>query len=89
MHINGSFHSAALLGTPERLKLHNPDLKLANIHPIMVNDPENPSFDASLVGEGQYLLLIYPTPRRFVKMANINAFIKRTKDKIDKNNCAY
>ncbi|PCI49263.1 MAG: hypothetical protein COB49_05200 [Alphaproteobacteria bacterium] len=89
MHINGSFHSAALLGTVERLKMRSPKLKLANIHPIMVDDPESPSFDASLVGEGQYLLLIYPTPKRFVKMSNIAAFIKRTKDKIDENRCAY
>ena len=89
MHVNGSFHSAALLGTVERLKMHNPDLKLANIHPIMVEDPENPTFDASMVGEGQYLLLIYPTPKRFVKMSNINAFIKRTKNKIDENRCGY
>ncbi|MBL4613166.1 MAG: ChaN family lipoprotein [Emcibacter sp.] len=89
MHINGSFHSAALLGTVERLKQHNPDLKLANIHPIIVDDPENPTFDADMVGEGQYLLLIYPTPKRFVKMSNINAFIKRTKSKIDENRCGY
>ncbi|MBL4802771.1 MAG: ChaN family lipoprotein [Emcibacter sp.] len=89
MHINGSFHSAGLLGTVERLKAHNPELKLANIHPILVDDPENPSFDADLVGEGQYLLLIYPTPKRFVKMSNINAFIKRTKKKIDENRCGY
>ncbi|VAW02270.1 hypothetical protein MNBD_ALPHA01-1995 [hydrothermal vent metagenome] len=89
MHINGSFHSAAMLGTVERLKMRSPDLKLANIHPIMVDDPENPSFDASLVGEGQYLLLIYPTPKRFVKMSNISAFIKRTKSKIDENRCSY
>ncbi len=89
MHINGSFHSAAMLGTVERLKMRSPDLKLANIHPIMVDDPENPSFDASLVGEGQYLVLIYPTPKRFVKMSNISAFIKRTKSKIDENRCGY
>ncbi len=89
MHIDGSFHSAALLGTVERLKIRMPDLKLANVHPVLVDDPENPAFDAELVGEGQYLLLIYPVPKRFVKMANINAFIERTKDKIDENRCAY
>lgn len=89
MHINGSFHSAALLGTVERLIMRSPGLKAANIHPILVDDPENPTFDASLVGEGQYLLLLYPTPKRFVKMANVSAFIKRTKDKIDENRCGY
>ncbi len=89
MHINGSFHSAALLGTAERLRIRNPNLRVANVHPIMVDDPKNPSFDADLVGEGQYLLLIYPTPKRFVQMKNINAFVKRTKGKIDEKRCAY
>ena len=89
MHIDGSFHSAGLLGTVERLKIRNPKITAANIHPIMVDDPENPSFDISDVGEGQFLVLIYPTPKRFVKMSNISAFIKRTKGKIDENRCAY
>lgn len=89
MHIDGSFHSAGLLGTVERLKMHIPDLKAANVHPIMVDDPKNPSFDAKDVGEGQYLLLIYPTPKRFIQMKNISAFIKRTKGKIDENRCGY
>ena len=89
MHINGHFHSAALLGTPARLKMNNPDLSMANVHPILVEDPDNPSFDANLVGEGQYLLLIQPVPKRFVKMENINAFIAKTRGEIDKNRCAY
>lgn len=89
MHINGSFHSAGLLGTPERLKKHMPGIKMANIHPILVTDPKNPAFDAKDVGEGQYLLLLYPVPKRFVQMKNINAFIKRTKDKIYENTCGY
>ncbi len=89
MHIDGSFHSAGLLGTVERLLIRNPKLTAANIHPIMVDDPKNPSFDLKDVGEGQFLLLIYPTPKRFVKMSNISAFIKRTKGKIDENRCAY
>ncbi len=88
-HINGSFHSAGLLGTPERLLKRNPDLKLANIHPILVKDPENPSISANDLREGQFLLLLYPVPKRFVKMEKINDFIKRTKDKIDENRCAY
>jgi uncharacterized iron-regulated protein len=89
MHIDGSFHSAALLGTVERLKIYKPELTVANVHPVLVEDPENPVFDASLVGEGQYLLIIYPVPKQFVKMANISAFIERTKSKIEENRCAY
>lgn len=89
MHINGSFHSAGMLGTIERLLYRNPSLRVANIHPILVDDPNNPAFEANDVTEGQYLLLLYPLPKRFVKMSNINAFIARTKDKIDQTRCAY
>jgi len=89
VHMDGSFHSAGLLGTPERLEMHIPGVKMANVHPIMVDDPKNPTFDAKSVGEGQYLLLIYPVPRRFVQMKNISAFIERTKGAIDENKCDY
>ncbi len=89
LHVNGSFHSAGLLGTPERLAMHLPGLRIANLHPILVDDPKNPSFSAGDVGEGQYLVLLYPVPKRFVQMKNINAFIARTKDEIDKDKCAY
>ena len=89
MHIDGSFHSAALLGTVERLKIRMPELKLANVHPILVEDPNNVTFDASMVGEGHYIVLLQPVPRRFVKMSNINEFIKKTRSKIDENRCAY
>ena len=89
MHINGSFHSAGLLGTPERVLLRNPDLKLANIHPVLVEDPDNPKFSQEDLKQGQYLLLLYPTPKRFVKMSKINDFIKRTKNKIDEDRCPY
>ena len=89
MHIDGSFHSAGLLGTAERLKLRMPDVKIGNIHPVLVEDPEHPSFTDEDLKDGQYILLIHPTPKRFVQMKNINAFIKRTKSKIDENRCAY
>ncbi len=89
VHVNGSFHSAGLLGTPERVKARLPDIKMANVHPVLVNDPDNPVFTVDDLGEGQYLLLLYPTPKRFVKMKNINAFIARTKDAIDADKCAY
>ncbi len=89
VHVNGSFHSAGLLGTPERLAMHLPDLKIANLHPILVDDPKNPTFNSEDVGEGHYLVLLYPVPKRFVQMKNINAFIARTKDEIDKDKCAY
>ena len=44
-----------------------------------MDDPDNPSFDADLVGEGQYLLLLQTVPKRFVQMKNINAFVAKTR----------
>ncbi len=89
MHINGHFHSEGLLGTVERLKMRMPDVSVANVAPILVGDPEHPQFSEEDLRAGQYLMLLYPVPRRFVQMKNINAFIKRTKSKIDENRCAY
>ncbi|MBL4616294.1 MAG: ChaN family lipoprotein [Robiginitomaculum sp.] len=88
-HITGSFHSAEMLGTPERVLSRLPDLKVANIHPILVTDPKNPSFSSEDLKQGRYLLLLYPVPKRFVQMKNINAFIKRTQASLDKDTCAY
>ena len=42
-----------------------------------------------VVGEGQYLVLLQPVPKRFVQMKNINAFVAKTRAAIDKNKCAY
>ncbi len=89
MHVNGSFHSAGLLGTPARLEMRVPGVKMANVHPVMVDDPARPSFQASDLAEGEYLLLISPTPKRFVQMKNINAFMARTRGEIDKDKCSY
>ncbi len=89
MHINGSFHSARLLGTPERVALRLPGVTMANIHPVLVENPDRPSFSTEDLAEGRYLMLLYPVPPRFVQMKNINAFIARTKSAIDKDRCAY
>jgi len=88
-HITGSFHSASMLGTPERVLIRSPDLKLANVHPVLVKDPKHISFSVDDAKAGQYLLLLYPVPKRFVQMKNINAFIKRTQDRLDEDTCAY
>ncbi|MEE9348388.1 MAG: ChaN family lipoprotein [Robiginitomaculum sp.] len=89
LHVNGSFHSAGLLGTPERVALRAPNIAMANVHPILVDDPAAPSFDVDMASEGQYIVLLYPTPKRFVQMKNVNAFVARTKGKIDEKRCAY
>jgi len=89
IHVNGSFHSAGLLGTPARLEMRVPGITMANVHPVMADDPSRPSFTQSDLAQGEYLLLISPTPKRFVQMKNINAFMARTRGEIDKDKCSY
>jgi len=89
MHTNGSFHSAAMLGTVERLALRDPALKLANIHPVSVQDPDNPSFSAKDLEQGQYIVLITSPPQRFVKEENMKEFFKKTGMTMTNRKCEY
>jgi uncharacterized iron-regulated protein len=66
VHLNGSFHSAAFLGTAERVAWSRPDLKIAVVHPIEVEDPGVPAIPQDKLGEGTFLLLIAPTPEAYV-----------------------
>jgi uncharacterized iron-regulated protein len=65
VHLNGSFHSAGFLGTAERVILRNPNLKIAVVHPIEVDDPAAPGFADSDRSEGTFLLLIAPVPEAY------------------------
>lgn len=66
VHLNGSFHSAAFLGTAERVKWNRPNLQIAVVHPIEVEDANAPSVPEDKLGEGTYLLLIAPAPDAYV-----------------------
>ncbi len=89
MHTNGNFHSAGLLGTPARLAQRNPNLKLANIHPVMVNNPDRPSFSEQDLAQGQYIALISPAPEQYVKQENMMAFFAKTGKKMKTRTCDY
>lgn len=89
MHIDGHFHSAAYLGTVERLKLRMPHLKIAVLQPIMVTDISNPSFTNADLNEGAYLALMHPTPKMFVKRDNMMAFMRETGSKMANRKCEY
>jgi len=66
VHLNGSFHSAAFLGTAERVQWDRPDLKIAVVHPIEVDDPANPVIPEDARDEGTLLLLIQPMPEAYI-----------------------
>ncbi|WP_258872766.1 ChaN family lipoprotein [Thalassotalea euphylliae] len=69
VHLNGHFHSASGLGTVERLKRLRND-KLAVIQPVLVNNPEQPTFSEQDMETGDYLLLIYPLSKEVITDEN-------------------
>ncbi len=65
LHLTGSFHSEAFLGTVERLRMLDPKLKVAVIEPVEVEDPHAPAFGADSLKDGTVLQLVYPNPDSF------------------------
>ena len=59
IHYNGNFHSESHLGTANKLKLLNPDLKIAVISPVIVDKNEEIKFDASKKELGNYLIFAH------------------------------
>jgi uncharacterized iron-regulated protein len=89
LHLTGSFHSAAFLGTVERLRLRDPALKIAVIDTVEVEDPAAPAFDADAVRDGTVLQLVYPTPDAFVEGEDMSAFIGKMKHERESAKCKY
>src|SRR6185436_10350155 len=57
MHVTGAFHVAGYLGTAERLKARMPNLKIAIINPVQVDDPEHPALGKDDASGGNFALL--------------------------------
>lgn len=66
IHLNGSFHSAESLGTVALLKQRRPDLKIAVITPIRVDNPQTPKWTKEDLTKGDYLYLVRPQPDEYV-----------------------
>ncbi len=87
VHLNGSFHSESFLGTVERLRLRMPDLKIAVVNPIQVDDPANPRFDAKDVSTGTFVLMTYPAPADYVSDDEMMAQIMKTMKNRARKSC--
>jgi hypothetical protein len=59
IHYNGDFHSAAHLGTAEKLARLNPQLKIAVISPIGIEPGKALAYDAAWQPEGDFLMLLH------------------------------
>ena len=64
-HLNGNFHSESHLGTVERLKMRMPDLKLAVVTPVMVDDNSSPVLTEEDAASGDYIILVSKVPDMF------------------------
>lgn len=65
IHLNGSFHSDAFLGTVAALKQRQPDLKIAVVSPISIENPSKPSYSAEDLKSGDYIYLIQSQPEQY------------------------
>lgn len=89
LHLNGNFHSAAFLGTVERLKLRDPSLKIAVIDPLEVEDPKAPAFKVADLDSGTLIQLIYPGPPAFVDGEDTSEWVKALMAKRKAGACKY
>jgi len=89
LHLNGSFHSEAFLGTVERLRMLDPKLKVAVIEPVEVEDPGAPAFASDTLKEGTVLQLIYPNPDSFAEGEDTSASMKSMAHPHHMNRCKY
>jgi uncharacterized iron-regulated protein len=89
LHLNGDFHSAGFLGTVERLKLRDQNLKIAVIVPVEAENRLAPAFDKSGVNEATVLQLIYPNPPSFAGNEDMSEWIKSVMTKRKANSCKY
>jgi uncharacterized iron-regulated protein len=89
LHLTGSFHSEAFLGTVERLRMLDPKLKVAVIDPVEVDDPHSPAFAADSLKGGTVLQLVYPNPDSFAEGEDTSASMKTMAHVHHMNRCKY
>jgi uncharacterized iron-regulated protein len=89
MHLDGNFHSASHLGTVERLQKRMPDLKIAVINPVAVEDNDAPAWTAEDSTTGDYLLLLQGPPALFVSDERELEFQREIMSKRAGNKCEY
>ena len=77
VHVTGNFHVESSLGTVERLKLRNPNLKIAVVIPVQAADPENPAVDSKDSGNGAFAVLLRALPEMYASKAEEDAEMEK------------
>jgi len=73
VHVTGAFHAEGFLGTVERLRLRAPDLRIAVVDPVQVDDPGHPALGPDDAGGGNFFLLLRSLPKSYVSDAERKA----------------
>ena len=89
LQVLGSFHAEGFLGTVERLRLRDPQLRIAVIDALEVSDPRAPGFTADQARDGTALQLVYPTPDDFVEGEDPSAWMAKMMRKRASDKCKY
>jgi len=77
IHLNGSFHSDAHLGTTAVLETMQPDLKIKVMSPVMVEDAAMPMAAEDDYTQGDYIYLLKELPPRFLDEEKEAASIRK------------
>ncbi len=75
VHIAGDFHVESFLGTVERLKSRAPNLKVAVVAPVEVENPDRAASRVSDKALGTLLVLLRELPKEYATEAEKNADI--------------
>ncbi|MFC2129950.1 ChaN family lipoprotein [Bacteroidota bacterium] len=62
IHFDGNFHSAKGLGTVQKVKARNPDLKIGIISPIYLEKDKELTFREDYKPEGDFVIVLEPKP---------------------------
>ena len=89
IHLDGNFHSASHLGTVERLQLRMPELAIAVINPVTVEDNGSPEWTSDDAATGDYILLMQAPPIEFVRDDALEKFQREVLSKRMSNKCEY
>ncbi len=87
LHITGSFHSENHLGTVAALKKLNPNLKIAVLSPLQVEDPIRPNYSAEDLKKGDFIYLLQGQPEQYLNAAYKHRARKNLFSKAEQKPC--
>jgi uncharacterized iron-regulated protein len=84
IHVTGNFHVEGFLGTAERLAFRAPQLKVAVVAPVEIENPRAPELKVSDAASGNFLVLLRASPKRYATEAEEKADIERMRAQFGK-----